>query len=80
MAVKQLTETELLWANLLKSVRANVRLRFAISADRKLNKVIPGLEKDFMLAVKEGRAQKFAVETITGLVEELRSGEADATS
>jgi hypothetical protein len=59
---KQLTDSELLYQNLVKAVRSNVRLKHSIRADRELNYRIPDLEKKFMAALKAGRAEDFASE------------------
>jgi hypothetical protein len=67
---KELTESELLYANLVKARRSQVRLKYSIRADRELNTVIPKLEKDFMKALKAGREEEFIFEVL-----ELGSGE-----
>lgn len=72
--MKQLTETEMLWANFVKSVRANVRLKYSLRADRELNQVLPELEKRFMAAVKAGKEQELVVDEAANVVLELGSG------
>ena len=42
-------------ANMLKTIRAAVRLRYSIAADEELNRVLPEAEKKFNAAVLDGK-------------------------
>lgn len=63
--MKQLTDTELAWAALVKAVRSQVRLKHSLAADRELNTLIPEIEKDFMAAVKAGTAREFVLTAVS---------------
>ena len=69
--MKQLTETEMLWANFVKAVRANVRLKHSLRADRELNEALPALEKKFGAAVKAGKEMELVVDEAARVVLEL---------
>jgi type II secretory pathway component PulJ len=71
---KQLTESELLYQNLVKAVRSSKRLKYSILADRELNEVIPQLEKDFMAALKAGREEEFAIESALAAAQDVAPG------
>lgn len=70
---KQLTETEMLWANFVKAVRSEVRLKHSIRADNELNVKVPLLETRFMAAVKAGREVDFVLNELTELSAEVGS-------
>lgn len=58
--MKRLTDSELLWQNLLKAKRAEIRLKHSIAADIELAETLPELKDDFDQAVKLGVARQFA--------------------
>lgn len=62
---KQLTDVELAWANLVKAIRSQVRLKHSLAADRELNRLIPKIETQFMKAVKAGETREFVLAAVS---------------
>ena len=73
--MKQLTESEMIWAQFLKSVRATVRLKHSMRADQELNQLLPQLEKAFQAAQKLGIEKDLVVAEASRLLRELGSAE-----
>jgi len=67
------TEEEMLWANFVKAVRSNVRLKYSLRADRELNTLLPELELRFAGALKHQQTLDLAVEEAAQVVLELGS-------
>lgn len=55
MTYRNRTKEEQARANMLKVIRAAVRLRHAINADNELNELLPVAEKRFTDALQRGR-------------------------
>lgn len=53
--MRQLSPLELDKAEILKTVRALIRMKHARAADRELNKVLPEIEQDIDKAIQSGK-------------------------
>lgn len=62
--MKRLTENEILFANLVKAMRAKTRLKHSLAADRELYAKLPDLEEGFWQAVQLGEEKKFVLESV----------------
>ena len=63
--MKKKTDDEVLFANLLKAKRAEIRLRHSMAADREIFATIPTLEADFWRAVQLGVVKEFVAGEVT---------------
>lgn len=63
-----LTGTEQEWANIKKSVRAAIRLKYQLAADEEINRVLPEVQDLYAKALLERRP--FELDTDTLLREE----------
>lgn len=66
---KELTDTELDWAALVKAIRSQVRLKHSTKADRELNGLIARTETEYMAAVKSGKGREFVLSKITEIAD-----------
>lgn len=69
--MKALTDTEVKRAAILKAVKSNVRLKYAILADEELNRILPELAARFDKAMAEGKF--FELDVRSFLSDEVQS-------
>lgn len=62
---KQLTDTEIQVAAMLKTARNTIRLKYSLMADREIAELLPKFERQIHQAIMEGRPIELAVGEVT---------------